>query len=134
MTKEERHRLATKWGAARYSEAQKSAKKLSYRKVYVEGVALFGKDAMPNRSVLQERVMAGEIGTSPNRRGRPETVDECITEQLVLFNAVLRESKNCCVQINCDHPVQNPRYGHGPHTQVYSRGWGVEREEDRPLV
>ena len=93
MTKEERHRLATKWGTARYSEAQKSAKKLSYRKVYVEGVALFGKDAMPNRSVLQERVMAGEIGTSPNRRGRPKTVDDCITEQLLLFNAVLRESK-----------------------------------------
>ena len=38
--------------------------------------------------------MAGEIGTSPNRRGRPKTVvADCVTEQLLLFNAVLRESK-----------------------------------------
>ena len=79
MTKEEWHRLAAKWGAARYSLAQKPKKNISYGKVYVEGVALFGKDAMPRRSVLQQRVMAGGVGTSPNRPGRPKTVDGRIT-------------------------------------------------------
>ena len=93
MTKEERRRLAQKWATARYSEARGADKKISYDLVIIEGVALFGKDAMPSKTVLRDAVNAGQIGTSPNRRGRPKTVDDSITEQLVLFNAVLRESK-----------------------------------------
>ena len=54
MTKEEQRRLATKRGrgAARYSEARKANKKISYDLVIIEGVALFGKDAMPPETVL----------------------------------------------------------------------------------
>ena len=109
MPPQDRRRLATKWASVRYSAGPKS---LSLRDVANEAAELFGADAAPKKSTINNYTKTGNAGVSPPPRGRPRNAPPVVTAMIVAF----------CRRANEEVQHRRPKVRRGRVPQDSSRG------------